>query len=174
MSIKQALATINQMRADRVIGRHAIGGAIGAALYTVEPAETDDIDVYIVLEPPTGQKLVSLGPIKDYLEARGCGLNSKGYFIIADWQVQFLPVDKPLLREALDAAVEKEVDGIPVRVFTLEHLAAVAFQLGRPKDKVRLVQFLGAEGFNASRFSKILDRHGLLDRWSEFKREILD
>lgn len=174
MNIKQTIATINQLQADGVIDRYAIGGAVGAAFYPVEVDSTDDVDVYIVLKPLPGQSLVSLDPIHKYLEARGCRLNNKGYFVIADWQVQFLPADKPLLKEALDQAVEKEVDGVPARVFTVEHLAAVAFQLGRPKDKVRLPRFLDSRGFNQSRFSEILARHGLLDRWRKFKRDILD
>ena len=127
MNIKQIAATINQMQADGVIGRYAIGGAVGAAFYRVEVAATDDVDVYILLNPLPGQSLVSLRPINDYLEGRGCPLNEEGYFVIADWQVQFLPADKPLLREALDECIGKEIDGVPVRVFTVEHLAAIAF-----------------------------------------------
>jgi hypothetical protein len=174
VNIKQTIAVINQMQADGVISRYAIGGAVGAAFYPVEVDSTDDVDVYIVLKPLPGQSLVSLDPIHRYLAARGCRLNDKGYFAVAGWQVQFLPADKPLLKEALDEAVEKEIDGVPARVFTIEHLAAIAFQLGRPKDKVRLPRFLDSKGFNESRFSEILARHGLLDRWRKFKREILD
>jgi hypothetical protein len=147
MSLKQTIATINQMQADGVIGRYAMGGAVGAAFYPVEVDSTDDIDVYIVLNPSPGQTLVSLDPLHRYLEDRGCRLNDKGYFVIAEWQVQFLPADKPLLKEALNEAVEKEVDGVPVRVFTIEHLAAIAFQLGRPKDKVRLPRFVDSKVF---------------------------
>jgi hypothetical protein len=174
MNIKQIVATINQMQADGVIGRYAIGGAVGALFYRVEVAPTDDVDVYILLNPLPGRSLVSLAPIHEYLEASGCPLNEKGYFVIADWQVQFLPADTPLLKEALDEDVEQEIDGIPVRVFTVEHLAAIAFQLGRPKDKLRLPRFLDSKDFDESRFSEILDRHRLLDRWHKFKREILD
>jgi hypothetical protein len=174
MNIKETIATINQMQADGVIGRYAIGGAVGAAFYRVEVDTTDDVDVYIVLNPLHGQLLVSLDPIHKYLETRGCRLNAEGYPVIADWQVQFLPADKPLLKEALDQSVEKEIDGVPVRVFTIEHLAAIAFDLGRPKDKVRLPRFLDSKDFNESRFSNILEQHGLLDRWLKFKKEILD
>jgi hypothetical protein len=44
MNIKEIIATINQMQADGVIGRYAIGGAVGAALYRVEVDSTDDVD----------------------------------------------------------------------------------------------------------------------------------
>lgn len=174
MNIKETIAIINQMQADGVIGRYAIGGAVGAALYRVEVDSTDDVDVYVVLNPLPGRMLVSLDPVYEYLEARGCRLDIEGYSVIAGWKVQFLPADKPLLKEALRESVEKHVEQLPVSVFTLEHLAAIALQLGRPKDKIRLPRFLGSEDFQESRFSEILERHGLSDKWQKFKREVLD
>ena len=56
--------------------------------------------------------------------------------------MQFLPPTGPLVEEALEAAVEVEVEEISTRVFTAEHLAAIALQTGRPKDKARLLQFI--------------------------------
>jgi len=61
-----------------------------------------------------------------------------------------------------------------MRIFSAEHLAAIAFELGRPKDKLRLPRFLEAKLFNESRFSEIIERHGLLDRWVKFRKQILD
>ena len=52
--------------------------------------------------------------------------------------MQFLPAANPLVREALEQAVEKEVTNISARVFTAEHLAAIALQTGRAKDKARV------------------------------------
>src|SRR5437016_1381914 len=154
MNIKETIAIINQLQADGVIGRYAIGGAIGAAFYRVEVDSTDDVDVYILLDPLPGQLLVSLDTIHRYLEAQGYRLDVEGYPVVADWKVQFLPADKPLLKEALDQSVEKEIDGVPARVFTIEHLAAIAFELGRPKDKLRLPRFLDSKDFDESRFSE--------------------
>jgi hypothetical protein len=39
MNIKEVIATINQMQADGVIDRYAIGGAVGATFY-LEPVAT--------------------------------------------------------------------------------------------------------------------------------------
>jgi len=78
--------------------------------------------------------------------------------------VQFLPPTSPLVEEALNQSIEKDVDGISARVFTAEHLAAIALQTGRAKDKARLLQFIEA----------ILAKHGLLDRWQQFKRQFLN
>jgi len=166
MSIKETIATINQMQTDAVIGPYAIGGAVAANFYPVEPVDTQDLDVFVALEPASGQSLVSLTPIYDYLQTRGCQQDAKGDIVISGWPVQFLPVGgDALLEEALKRSVEKNLDGVPVRVFTIEHLAAIAFKVGRPKDKRRLDQFLEANVLEEPIFSDILRRHDLLDRW---------
>jgi hypothetical protein len=64
------------------------------------------------------------------------------HLIIAEWPVQFPPPTGPLMEEALKKAVEVEVEEISTRVFTAEHLAAIALQTGPPKDKARLLQFI--------------------------------
>jgi hypothetical protein len=77
------------------------------------------------------------------------------------------------VEEALREAVTVDVDGVPARVFTAEHLAAIALQTGRAKDKARLLQFVEAGALEAERFQAILARHGLVDRWGEFERTFL-
>ncbi len=175
MNITQTIAVINKMQADGIIEKYAIGGAVGAAFY-LEPDTTKDIDVYIVLDPDPGRLLVSLEVIYQYLKGLGYEVDSDGYPEVAGWPVQFIPADKPLLKEALEQSVERTIgDDAPilVRVFTAEHLAAIAFELGRPKDKVRLLRFIGSENFDEAVFSDILARHGLLDRWMTFKKQFI-
>ena len=87
--------------------------------------------------------------------------------------MQFLPPTSRLVEEALDDAVEVHVNDIPVRVFTAEHLAAVAIQTGRPKDKARLLQFIESGVLDIERFKTILARHDLSERWREFQRTFL-
>ena len=76
-----------------------------------------------------------------YFTERGARIEGE-YLIIAEWPVQFPPPTGPLVEEALEAAVEVEVEEISTRVFTAEHLAAIALQTGPPKDKARLLQFI--------------------------------
>src|SRR5262245_50196021 len=130
------------MQADGVIDRYAIGGAVGATFY-LEPAATLDVDVFITFRQQAGQLVVSPQPIFDYLKARGSAMQGE-YIMVAGWPVQFLPTGTPLLDEALNEALEHDVDGTLARVFTAEHLAAIALQLGRAKDKARLLQFIEA------------------------------
>jgi len=93
--------------------------------------------------------------------------------MIGGWPVQFLPPAGPLVEEALACAVTMDVQGMKTRVFTAEHLAAIALQTGRAKDKIRLVQFVEAGVLDATRFQSILTRHGLQAAWQKFERQFL-
>lgn len=165
MDIKETISVLNRMQADGVIGEYAVGGAVAANIY-LEVADTIDVDVFIALNPSPGQALISLTPVYSYLESEGTQLNAEGIPVVAGWPVQFLPTDTPLLKEALAQSVERDIDGVPMRVFTSEHLVAIAFQLGRPKDRQRVDQFRQEKAFNARILRDILDRHGLLEHWS--------
>ncbi len=158
------------MQADGVIGSHAIGEAVGATFY-LEPVVTLDVDIFIGFRSESGQ-LLNLRPIYDYLTARGCALEGE-YVVIAGWPVQFLPPETPLVEEALKEAAAHDLDGVPVRVFTAAHLCAIALEVGRGKDKARLLQFIEAGAFDAARFQAILARHSLGGRWQQFERQFL-
>jgi hypothetical protein len=171
MKIQQVIATINQMQADGVVDCYAIGGAVGATFY-LEPVATLDVDIFVAFRSEPGSLLVSLRPIFEYLKARG-GTAEGEYILVAGWPVQFLLPGTPLVEEALQEAVERDVDGTRARVLTAEHLAAIALQTGRAKDKARLLQFIEAGAIDAARFQAILARHGLVDAWHKFERQFL-
>ncbi len=158
------------MQAVGVIGSYAIGGAVGATFY-LEPVVTLDVDVFVGFRSGPGQ-LLDLRPIYDYLTARGGAVEGE-YIVIGGWPVQFLPPGTPLVEEALSEAVGHDLDGVPVRVFTAEHLCAIALEVGRAKDKARLLQFIEAGAFDAARFQAVLTRHGLARRWRQFERLFL-
>jgi hypothetical protein len=171
MSIRDVIAMINQMERDRVISRYAIGGAVGATFY-LEPVATLDVDVFVAFDIVPGQLIVTPKPIIDYLTARGCSMKGE-YVMIADWPVQFLPPVSPLVEEALEQAAEVDVDGVPARVFSAEHLAAIALETGRAKDKARLLQFIEEGAIDAVRFQEIVKRNKLVDAWAKFERQFL-
>lgn len=171
MNIKNTIAAINQMQADGVIQRYAIGGAVGATFY-LEPVATLDVDVFVTFQPEAGGLLVSPQPLFDYLKTRGASMEGE-YIVVAGWPVQFLPAANPLTAEALQQAVERNVAGVSARVFTAEHLAAIALQTGRAKDKARLLQFVEAGALDLARFQDIVVRHGLLGLWQRFEEQFL-
>lgn len=171
MKIKEVIATINRMQADGVIERYAIGGAVGATFY-LEPVATLDVDIFVAFDEKREGLLVSLQPIYDYLTQRG-GVIEREYIVLADWPVQFLPPPSLLVEEALEQAVAMKVEGTPTRVFSAEHLAAIALQTGRAKDKARLLQFVEEDALDKARFEAILARHNLVPSWQRFERQFL-
>lgn len=171
MSIRDVIIAINQMEADGVIDHYAIGEAVGATFY-LEPVATLDVDIFVALRCEPGQLLVTPKPIFDYVAARGWSMKGE-YVMIAGWPVQFLPPTGPLVEEAIVEAVEMDVEGVQARAFTADHLAAIALQTGRAKDKTRLLQFIEEGALDAARFQAILRRHDLIDAWAKFERQFL-
>lgn len=171
MGIKEVIEILNRMQADGVIERYAIGGAVGATFY-LEPIATLDVDVFVEFHAEPGSAIVSPKPIFEYLRDRGCTMEGE-YIVIAGWPVQFLPAGSPLLQEALAASVEKDVDGTAARVFTPEHIAAIALDTGRAKDKARVLQFIEAGVLDLERLQEIIARHGLTGHWQQFERQFL-
>lgn len=179
MGMKQTIEVLNAMVADGVIGRYAIAGAV-AAFYYIEVSSTDDLDILVSFEDHDVRSrsgLVLLTPIVTYLAQRGYTDFLKEGLVIEGWPVQFLPVASDLDLEALQAAAEVEIamgprdDPVLTHVLKPEHLVANALQLKRPKDRLRILQFLGEGKVDLIALRQVLDRHLLLDRWSLFCRE---
>lgn len=166
--MKQTFAVINQMCDAGVIGKYAIGGAIGATFY-LEPTSTLDIDIFVSFPESRAGSLLSLGPIYDFLTARGYK-PEREHIVIEGWPVQFLPAEDALYKEALRAAVATEVEGVRVWVMKAEHLMAIALKTGRGKDFVRLAQFVEDKAYDARSFKTILKKHGLLENWKRFEQ----
>ncbi len=171
MGIKEVIEMINRMQADGVIERYAIGGAVGATFY-LEPVATLDVDVFVEFHTEPGSQMISPEPIFRYLRDRGCTMEGE-HVVIAGWPIQFLPAGSTLVQEALAKAVEKDVEGTPARVFTAEHIAAIALETGRAKDKARVLQFIEADAIDLDRLQEILTRHGLGGAWEQFERQFL-
>jgi hypothetical protein len=170
--LEKIFTVIKQMEADGVIGRYAIGGAVGS-IFWLEPITTKDVDVFVMLPTTPGGLLLTLGPIYEYLMARGYMPNEQ-FVVIEGWAVEFLPPGTPLVEEALEQAVERDVNGVGTRVFTAEHLAAICLQVGRAKDHDRLMRFIEAGVLDAEVFEAILIRHGLTDKWAAFQTSYLE
>jgi hypothetical protein len=167
--VERIFAQIKEMEADGVIGRYAIGGAVGS-IFWLEPITTKDIDVFVTLPTAPGGTLLTLGPIYDYLLARGFATQGQ-HIIIEGWAVEFVPPATPLVEEALAEAVERDVNGVATRVFTAEHLAAICLQVGRARDYDRVSRFIEEGVLDAEKFEAILGRHGLVEKWRKFQQD---
>ena len=82
--------------------------------------------------------------------------------------MQFPPPSDALDEEALAQAIETEVQELPTRVITAEHLVALALRTARAKDFARILQFVEAGLLDADRLDHILKQHRLLEKWEQF------
>ena len=170
--MKETLQTINGMQADGVIGKYAIGGAVGATLY-LEPAATLDIDIFLLFPEVAQGALVSLSPIYEYLSSRGWKVEGE-HIVVGGWPVQFLTAADGLEKEAIERATPTEVEGVRTWVMTAEHLAAIALKAGRLKDQNRILQFLEQSELDRASLAQIIETHGLTEKWERFKKRYLD
>lgn len=169
--MQAALRALNQIVADRVIKQYAIGGAIGASFY-IEAMQSEGIDAFVFLEP-SASGLLSLTPIYDALVALGGSIVHE-YVQFDAWPIQILPDANDLVREAIRTAVDSEYDGIPTRVFSAEHLCAVALQTGRTKDYMRVAMFHEQGAVNLELLRDILKRYNLTDRLARAQQILRD
>lgn len=167
--MRRAIEALNKIRDDGVIGDYAIGGAVAARQY-LPTLQTEDLDVFMFLE--SSGLLVDLGPVYGALMAQGAV--PKGEYIILDnVPVQLLSDGKnSLLTEAIRTATLSDLKddhgnstGVVTRIFTAEHLCAVALQTGRPKDFLRVEQFVQENQVDLEKLKEITDRHGLREPW---------
>ncbi|MBN2373127.1 hypothetical protein JXL19_05015 [bacterium] len=169
--MEKALAVINQLEKDGLIGRYAIGGAVAATRY-IEPIQTYDLDIFILL-PISSSGLISISPIFAYLEQ--LGYKPQGECIVVEgWPVQFLPVYNSLVEEALDRALDVKYGETPTRVLSAEYLAAIMLDTGRPKDHARLLHFFEFRVLDIETLEDIVVRHGLRGNWETFRRRFLN
>ncbi len=90
--------------------------------------------------------------------------------------MQFLPVAIDLDAEALAMATDVDLRihpneaAVKTRVLRPEHLIAIALRVGRPKDSLRIIQFLEEEAVNIAALCGVIARHGLRDAWLAFCR----
>lgn len=162
MGLAEALAELGALREVGVIDGYAVGGAVAAAFY-IEPAETEDLDVFISVE---GAGLDLLAGPYAFLMGRG-GLPQGAHIEIHGVPVQLLGADA-LAEEGMAQARHMELGGVPVPVLPPEYLAALALKVGRSKDLQRLRAFLEWEDFDRQRFEDLVARHALGEGWARF------
>ena len=152
---------MNQLVKEKIIPTYAVGGAIAVLWYT-KALSTDDLDIFIRIDQPTSS-IVSISPVLDRLKQLG-GRES-GVYVEFDNElpVQILADGNPLTTEAVTEALDAEYQGVPTRVFSAEHLCALALELGRDKDHYRVRLLLEQKAVDLDKLKDILTRYRLLD-----------
>lgn len=166
--MKDALRVLNELKEKGLIKDYAIGGAIAALRWT-EPFFTQDLDVFIILEPEADEReIIVLTPIYEYLRSQG--YVGKGHWIIIEGvPVDLFPAD-PLEREAIEDAEEIEYEGVKTKVIPPEYLIALFLRAGREKDKRKMDLLLEQAEVDKEKLERILDTYGLGERfraWTE-------
>jgi hypothetical protein len=174
MSMRKTIEVVAKLAELGAFRSYAIAGAV-AALNYIEPTLTEDLDILISVGDfeRRASGLILLTPIEKALKEMGYADRSDVGFMIEGWPVQFLPAASPLDEEALEEAIEIEIDSIgqlplKARCLRAEHLAAIAVKVGRLKDLARVQAFLEQKAVDLPALKKILIRHGLMQNWLSF------
>jgi len=153
---------------------YAITGAV-AALNYIQPTLTEDLDILVSIDNFEKRQsgLLLLTPIEKALADLGYKERTDVGYLIDGWPVQFLPVASELDEEALEEAIELEIDpaGNPplkARCLRAEHIVATAVKLGRLKDLARVQAFLEEGAVNLIALKDVLIRHNLTNEWRSF------
>ena len=166
--MEKVIQVLNQMQADGVIEKYAIGGGI-AAIYYLEAYQTDDLDVFVLPVAVRDSGLISLESIYGYLEHLGYHSVDEGIgVLIEDWPVQFLFACESIQEEAVTLADDVPFGQSHTKIFSAEHLAAELLRSGRDKDLIRVKKLYQSEDFEAVFFQELISRHNLSQKWTEF------
>lgn len=168
--MERTLGVLNDLVRDKVIEKYAIGGAVGA-IFWVEPFDTIDLDVFVLL-PPTVHPLDPLRDVITYVTGRGYGFDGE-FLSIEGVPVQFLPADDStgLRRAALDKAVEHRYLGaVPTWVISAEYLIALALDTHRSKDYERVFKLMSETTVDRALVASLIAGHGLQPYWDVFLR----
>jgi len=167
--MKDVARLLNQMVADGVVTEHALFGAVAQMPYT-DAVVTMDAGVLVGVR--NERAIDVLRPIYEYCAARGLHAEA-GAVRVGSWPVQFIPVFSSLTRAAMHGAEIQDLDGVPVRVVSSDHLAAIALSTGRAKDFARVLALLEAKTTTPERLAELAADHGLDREWAEFRRRFL-
>lgn len=171
--MEATLAILNDLVARGVVEKYAIGGAVGA-IFWVEPFDTVDLDVFVLL--PADVTL--LDPLHEvFTDLQGRGYLFEGECLLIEGiPVQFLPADDPkgLTKAALEQAVAISYLGgsepIPTWVLSPEYLIAIALDVHRSKDYERVARLLNEAPVDRQLLAALIERFGLADPWAVFLR----
>ena len=170
----RAIEVVAELAERRVVGSYAIVGAV-AAIYSIEPMLTEDLDILISVDSfeKRASGLLHWDRLSRRLRTWDMPSELSVGVSIEGWPVQFLPVASLLDEEALAQAVEIDIadpggQAIKARCLRAEHVVAVPLKVGRLKDLVRIQAFLEQRAVDLARLKSVLERHNLMGTWQAF------
>lgn len=155
--MKEVLKLLNQLVAADVISSYAIGGSIAAFFY-IEATHTEDVDAFTIV--PKGGLLLTLEPIYDAAKKLGAVVQGE-HLQVGNWKLQLLSPRNALVEEALKEARTVKLYGVSTGLDT-----------GRPKDKLRLHEFVKANKVNLEELTRFCEKFNLARRLEAWLKEL--
>lgn len=165
--VEKAFKVISRLHKEGVLEEYAIGGAI-ATIYYTEPFATYDVDIFFI--PPEEQGIIVLTPFYDFLAKEGYKTD-KEFILIGETPIQFIPAATALEKEAVRHAVPVKYKDIQVNILRPEYLIAIFLRVFRLKDREKIVRLLEQTKIDEKLLSDILTRHGLKEKFENFRGE---
>lgn len=165
--MERTLRALKELERAGVIETYAIGGGI-AGLFYMEPLLTYDLDVFVFLPKASGS-IIDLSALYAALRKRGYSTHRE-HVVMEGVPVQFIPAYNALVEEAVRESSRRWYRKVMTRVIRVEYLLAIMLQTDRPKDRARMTQLLEEAKVDKNRLAKILERHGLLQKWEAYRR----
>lgn len=149
MGLPEALREFNELKEKETIQDYAIGGGY-AVIYHKIPYSSYDLDIFVIIGSDE-----DFHAIYQHFRERGNKIEDV-YIFIEGMPVQILPNISPLHTEAVEQAHETDIEGVPTKVARIEHLIALALEVFRGKDKIRIRQL--SDRADKELLGDILDR----------------
>jgi hypothetical protein len=173
MPIHDVISELNRLQSQGLISDYAIGGAVAANAY-IEPADTEDLDVFVVVSLDESNSLDPLTNVNADLVAHGATWHGM-YLVIGGWPVQLLLPGSDLYEDAIaHGRASVFADGLSAKIMGPEHLVAIALATGRLKDYVRVVEFLRRGVVDRAHLEDLVKKYGLTQQWLNFESRFLD
>ena len=74
----------------------------------------------------------------------------------------------------MEYAEQADIDGLCVRVVRADYLAAMALQVGRAKDRLRILALLENGAVTTEEVAKLANQYKLTEKWGRFQEQFLN
>lgn len=131
MAIADVLKVFRDLKKEGAVQDYLIFGSVAAMVHT-RPFFTRDVDIGVAVSSDEEYRRV-FERLSEFGQVEGHSV------VIHDTAVEVFPVDiSPIIKDALDHADRKRVEGVVVNVTPPEHLLLEALRVNRSEDKGRV------------------------------------